>query len=156
MVRNDLERANIQGLDTGSNNQQIMDKLHTLGFEFKQQEVNLSLWGSGNVYREFLHVDDMAQASVFLMQNLEASHLYSDLMKTHINIGTGVDLTIKELAEIIQAVVGFKGEILWDTSKPDGTPKKQLDVSLLKLLGWEPSISLQQGINEVYKEYINQ
>jgi GDP-L-fucose synthase len=97
-----------------------------------------TLWGSGSPKREFLHVDDLAAAVVHLGNTYNSSE--------HLNIGTGEDLTIKELAELVAELAGFKGELAWDTSKPDGTPRKVLDVSKAKALGWEPKISLREGI----------
>jgi GDP-L-fucose synthase len=97
-----------------------------------------TLWGSGSPKREFLHVDDLAAAVVHLGETYDSSE--------HLNIGTGEDLTIKELAELVAELSGFNGELAWDTSKPDGTPRKVLDVSKAKALGWEPKISLREGI----------
>ena len=97
-----------------------------------------TLWGSGSPKREFLHVDDLAAAVVHLGNTYNSSE--------HLNIGTGEDLTIKELAELVAELAGFKGDLAWDTSKPDGTPRKVLDVSKAKALGWEPKISLRDGI----------
>jgi GDP-L-fucose synthase len=95
----------------------------------------------------------MADACVHIMEKVDAQTLYDELKQTHINIGTGIDLTIKELADIVKEVVGFQGEICWDATKPDGTHKKQLDVSLLKQLKWEHRITLEQGIAMVYENY---
>jgi GDP-L-fucose synthase len=97
-----------------------------------------TLWGSGSPKREFLHVDDLAAAVVHLGENYNSSE--------HLNIGTGEDLTIKELAELVAELAGFNGELAWDSSKPDGTPRKVLDVSKAKALGWSPKISLRDGI----------
>ena len=97
-----------------------------------------TLWGTGSPKREFLHVDDLAAAVVHLGKNYNSSE--------HLNIGTGEDLTIKELAELVAELSGFKGELAWDSSKPDGTPRKVLDVSKAKALGWAPQISLRDGI----------
>jgi GDP-L-fucose synthase len=116
--------------------------------------VAITLWGTGNVYREFLHVNDMADACVHIMQKVEANQLYTELGQTHINIGTGVDLTIRELAVLVKSVIGYKGELSWDHSKPDGTLKKQLDISLLKKMNWSPLIALEDGIRLVYENYI--
>jgi len=107
------------------------------------------LWGTGMPYREFLHVDDLADAVIFLMENYDREKLGE-----FINIGTGQDITIRELAEMIKEIVGFEGEILWDASKPDGTPRKLLDVSRMKALGWEPKIGLQEGIRMTYVWYL--
>ncbi len=109
----------------------------------KQQVV---LWGTGAPYREFLHVDDLADACVFLMNNYDGSEI--------VNIGTGKDITIRGLAELVKKVVGFRGEIVWDSTKPDGTPRKQLDVSRLQALGWSPKIDLEEGIRTTYQWYL--
>lgn len=103
------------------------------------------LWGTGKPRREFLHSDDMADACVFLMETYNQSHI--------INIGTGEDITIYELACIVQEIVGHKGRIIWDDSKPDGTPRKLLDVSRLHELGWKHKILLYEGISMVYREF---
>jgi len=112
---------------------------------------SVTCWGTGSPMREFLHVDDLGDACVFVLENWSA--LASDSVKddqgkplTFLNVGTGVDLTIKELAEQIAAVVGFEGTIEWDTTKPDGTPKKQLEVSRMKVLGWSAQTSLADGL----------
>jgi len=99
---------------------------------------SVTLWGSGAPLREFLHVDDLAQAVVLTANSYDSS--------VHLNVGTGLDLTIKDLAVIVASLSGFKGEIIWDTSKPDGTPRKTLDVSRIKALGWNPTITLEDGI----------
>jgi len=108
--------------------------------------VRVSLWGSGTPKREFLYVDDLADACVYLMQ------IYND--KQFINIGVGEDLSIKELAEIIKEIVDFTGDINWDSSKPDGTPRKLLDVSRLHSLGWKARIPLGEGIRKTYEWYL--
>lgn len=104
------------------------------------------VWGSGNPLREFLHVDDLADAVLFLLQN------YSGF--EHVNVGSGKEVTIKELAELVKEVVGFKGELVWDSSKPDGTPRKLMDSSMLHSLGWQPKISLRDGLVDTYKWYL--
>jgi GDP-L-fucose synthase len=104
------------------------------------------LWGTGEVYREFLFVDDLAGACVYLMDNYDSSEI--------INIGTGKDLTIKELAEKIKSITGFDGGIKWDKSKPDGTKRKKLDVGKLNKTGWNPKISLEAGIGVTYKWFL--
>ncbi|NPE30015.1 GDP-L-fucose synthase [Methanococcoides sp. SA1] len=106
------------------------------------------VWGTGLPRREFLHVDDMADACVHLMENYN----YADIGE-FVNIGVGKDLSIKELAEIIKDIVGYEGKIIYDTSKPDGTPQKLLDVTKLNSLGWEARISLKDGIQRVYDKY---
>ncbi len=107
----------------------------------------VTLWGDGSPMREFLHTDDLAEALVFLMEN------YSE--KQFINVGYGSDVTIKELAELIQKTVGHEGEVQWDSSKPNGTPKKLMDSSKLRSLGWAPKISLEEGIIRVYQDFIS-
>jgi len=112
----------------------------------KQQQTGVSepvvLWGSGSPKREFLHVDDMAKAVVFSLENEMKEHLY--------NVGTGIDLSIKELALTIQKITNHQGEIQWDDSKPDGTPRKLLDVSRLNQAGWKHQIELEEGIRKTY------
>jgi len=110
------------------------------------------LWGSGSPYREFLHVNDMAKACLFLMQADVDKKNTSRLF----NVGSGSDITIKALAELVQGIVGFNGDYVWDDSKPDGTPRKLMDVSRLKCEGWQATISLQEGIAEVYRGYCSQ
>jgi GDP-L-fucose synthase len=107
----------------------------------------LVVWGSGKPRREFLHVDDAASACLFLLQKYDSPEI--------INVGCGEDISIRELAERICDVVGFDGELIWDTSKPDGTPRKLLDVAKLKNLGWQPTISLREGIARTYEWFVN-
>jgi GDP-L-fucose synthase len=107
----------------------------------------VTLWGSGTPMREFLFVDDMAQAVVFALENKLPDYLY--------NVGTGEDLTIKELAETIQKITGHKGEIIWDATKPDGTPRKLMDVTKMHDLGWKHKIELEEGIQKTYEWFLN-
>lgn len=106
----------------------------------------MSLWGTGSPMREFLHADDLAEACLFLMENYNESEL--------VNIGTGEDVTIKNLAALVKQIVGFQGEIIWDTSKPDGTPRKLMDVSKLHGLGWHHKIALEDGIKLAYQDFL--
>ncbi len=110
----------------------------------------VTIWGTGKPKREFLFVDDLAEAILFLMENVDAKDLYEQGI-SQINIGTGEDLTIGELAEMIAGIVGFKGEIVYDSSKPDGTPRKLLDVSRIHELGWHHKTSLEDGIRKTYE-----
>lgn len=117
---------------------------------------DVSVWGTGTVRREFLHSDDMADACVFLMNLPDAVYgpiVHSDSLPPLLNIGCGEDLTVRELAELIREVVGFKGRLVFDTSKPDGTPRKLLDISRMHQLGWQASIPLSEGLTAVYWEY---
>ncbi|CAA2987395.1 GDP-L-fucose synthase 2 [Olea europaea subsp. europaea] len=117
---------------------------------FHEAKVNnvaeVVVWGSGKPLREFLHVDDLADAVVFLMEN------YSGL--EHVNVGSGKEVSIKELAELVKDVVDYKGEIAWDSSKPDGTPKKLMDSSKLAAIGWKAKVSLKEGLKDTYKWYL--
>jgi len=102
------------------------------------------IWGSGKPLREFLHVDDLADACLFLMDHYDGKYL--------INVGVGEDLSIRELAELVKKIVGYPGTIVFDASKPDGTPRKLMDITKLANLGWKASIGLEQGIARVYEE----
>ena len=115
---------------------------------------SVEIWGTGKPYREFLFVDDLAGAVLFLMDKINAGDLYDNDL-THINIGTGEDITISNLAELIKKTVGYKGKIKYDPSKPDGTPKKLLDVTRLHHLGWKHSTSLEEGIKRTYEWFVN-
>lgn len=117
----------------------------------------VSVWGSGLAKREFLHVDDMADACIHIMNLDESVYKMNTLpMLSHINVGTGSDVSIKEIAELISRVVGFKGRLVFDSSKPDGAPRKLLDVSRLSSLGWDYKISLHNGLTSTYKWFLNQ
>src|SRR6056297_2532363 len=112
----------------------------------------VTIWGTGRPRREFLHVDDMALASLFLMDlDPETYHTHTHPMQSHINVGTGTDISIAELANLIAEITGFKGRINFDTSKPDGTPRKLMDVSRLTALGWTAQIGLRKGIKETFE-----
>ena len=117
--------------------------------EAKKKNHRVTLWGDGSPKREFLFADDLADAALFLMQEKNA-----DEVGEFINVGTGQDLAIRELAELIASVVGYKKEILWDTSKPNGTPRKLLDISNIKALGWRSRTSLKDGIEATYKSFV--
>jgi GDP-L-fucose synthase len=112
------------------------------------RSANVTLWGTGTPRREFLHVDDLADAALFAMLHHDSAQI--------LNAGTGEDLTIAELAETIRAITGFEGDIAWDASKPDGTPRKLLDVSRLAALGWKARTPLRQGLEASYKWYLDQ
>jgi GDP-L-fucose synthase len=112
----------------------------------ENKNASVTLWGSGTPMREFLFVDDMAAAVVFALENKLPDYLY--------NVGTGVDLTIKQLAETIQKIVGHQGPIIWDSSKPDGTPRKLMDISKMHALGWKHSIELEKGIQLTYDWFL--
>ena len=126
---------------------------------FHEAKVNnqetVVVWGTGNPRREFLYVDDMAEASIFIHE-LDKDEFESNTkkMQSHVNIGTGIDITIKELAQTIKQVVGYKGKIVFDTTKPDGSPRKLLNVDLIKNLGWKAQTKLIDGLNSSYHDYL--
>jgi len=170
-IRKDFNKRPIEGVDGKSTQIEIGEKLEKYGiFRHNSAEapVTVKLWGSGVPRREFLHSDDMADACVYIMENIDFKDLVKDkyadkitsrnskieIRNTHINIGTGIDLTIKELAMLIKEVVGFDGFIEWDTSKPDGTFQKLLSVKKIHELGWQEKISLENGIKQVYLEFL--
>jgi len=109
----------------------------------------VTLWGTGSPYREFLYTEDLADACVFLMERYSAKDVGE-----FVNIGTGIDLTIRELADTVKRIVGFSGDVVWDHTKPDGTPRKLLDISRVKALGWEPKTGIEEGIRKAYDWYL--
>ncbi len=121
----------------------LLRKFHEAKTHGKKE---VEIWGTGTPRRELLHVDDLADACVFLMENYNSSEI--------INIGTGIDMTIKELAQMVAVITEFKGELIFDTSKPDGTPVKRLDVTKLTEQGWKTKIEIKNGIEETYKWYL--
>ncbi|BCX82262.1 GDP-L-fucose synthase [Methylomarinovum caldicuralii] len=130
----------------------LMRRFHEAKLRGDRQVV---VWGTGTPRREFLHVDDLADAAVFVMNlDEETYHAHTEPMLSHINVGTGVDCTIRELAEAMKEVVGFQGEIVWDANKPDGTPRKLLDVSKLHRLGWKATIPLKAGLKDTYEWFL--
>jgi len=148
-LREDLNKRPIEGVNGSFSDEVIMEVLKKYGISELNGEVSITLWGTGSPMREFLHVDDMADSSVFLLLNYDAP----DTTPSHVNAGCGEDITIRELSEIVQKTVEYEGKVIWDSSKPDGTPRKLLDVSKLKDLGWKPSISLEEGIKRVVSVY---
>jgi GDP-L-fucose synthase len=153
-IKSDLNKRPIEGISHENNENEILTILSKYGISKNDTTTKITLWGTGNVYREFLHVDDMADACIHTMLNVEAKKLYTELNQTHINIGTGIDLTIRELAEIVQDVIGYTGKVIWDSEKPDGTYRKQQDVHLMNQLAWKYKINLEEGIKMVYSNYI--
>ena len=138
---------NIMSVDTG-----MMRRFH----EAKRADAaEVVVWGSGRAMREFLYVDDMAEACLHVMDlSQETYGSCTEPMFSHINVGTGIDCSIRELAETMAEVVGFQGKIIFDTEKPDGTPRKLLDVSRLRQLGWEATTSLRQGLEQTYRWFV--
>jgi GDP-L-fucose synthase len=170
-LRKDLNKSPVNGIDGTASDEKILETLASHGITYSapidssfslstdnRPLTTVNLWGTGTPRREFLHVDDAACACVHVM-NLEraASEAHTRPQCPHINVGTGEDCTIQELAETIQEVVGFTGRITFDTSMPDGTPRKLLDVSRLNKLGWQASISLREGLKDAYRWFgVNQ
>jgi GDP-L-fucose synthase len=167
-IRKDFNRKPVEGINGDAAENEIVDKLNKYGIAISGGKVHVTLWGTGSPMREFLHSDDMADACVFIMENVDFTDLVENRKKdlgtqaakeirnTHINIGTGRDLTIKELAEKVKKIVDFNGELIWDATKPDGTPRKLLNVDKLHSLGWKESIPMDQGIAAIYKDYQQQ
>ncbi len=151
-----LSQGNMQALskDTKLEGKNLESYLARFGI----RKDSVEIWGSGNPRREFLHSIDMAQACVYVMENINFSDVAnvesSEVRNTHINIGYGSDVSIKELANLIKEIVGFEGELKFDISKPDGTFQKLMDSSKINALGWKPKISLDSGIKSVYEHYI--
>lgn len=130
----------------------LMRRFHEAKLNNDEQVI---VWGTGTPMREFLHVDDMAAASVYVMElDIKTYQDNTQPMLSHINVGTGVDCTIREMAETIAKVVGFAGKVVFDSSKPDGTPRKLMDVSRLKDLGWSYSIELEDGLDKTYQWFL--
>ena len=121
-----------------------------------KNDSEVTVWGTGNSMREFLYVDDMAAASLFLLElDKQMYQANTKPMLSHINIGTGMDITIREMAETMKQVVGFKGRLIFDTAKPDGSPRKLIDVTRLSDLGWEYTTKLKEGLEKTYKWYLS-
>jgi GDP-L-fucose synthase len=150
-LRTDLNKRPIEGVNGSFSDDVVLQVLEKYGISATNDEVSITLWGTGSPMREFLHVDDMADASVYLLLNYNAP----DSLPSQVNAGWGEDQTIKELSEIVRKSVNYQGKINWDKTKPDGTPRKLLDVSKLKSLGWKPTITLEEGIKRVVSVYIN-
>ena len=146
------------GIDDADLDQALDD----IGIEQQGDQVVLKLWGTGKPYREFMHVDDMADACIHIMNNVSFAELakgQKEIKNTHINIGTGKDVTIRELAELIKDYVGFDGELAFESTKPDGTPRKLVSVDKLHKLGWSHKIELEDGVRSTidwYKKQQNQ
>lgn len=139
--------------DVGLQGEALQAFLQTYGIS----EKSISIWGSGNPRRELLHVNDMAEACVFVMQNLSFKDCITnpnEIRNTHLNVGYGSDISIAELANLLKEIIGFEGELVFDKSKPDGTYQKLMDSSKLNTLGWKPKISLKDGIQSVYQYYL--
>lgn len=169
-IQKDLNKRPIEGITGNSAKEDILRTLQKYGIviaaspngsfnstihPFSRLPVNVNLWGSGKVYREFLHVHDMVDACVFLMKNIDAPKLYNDLGESYTNVGTGKEISIQDAAHLIKANIGFKGDIIFNLNKLDGTTRKLLDVSMINKFGWKHTINIQEGIEQLYNWYLN-
>lgn len=163
-VRKDFSKYPVEGVKGTNSEEEIYEKLNKYGISRNGSDVTITLWGTGSPMREFLHASDLADACVFIMENIDFKDLANfykernpqeanEIKNTHINIGTGVDLTIRELSEIVKEITGYKGTVVWDSTKPDGTMRKLMDVSKLHSLGWKEKIDFKEGIKKVYESY---
>ena len=154
-IKSDLNKNSIEGVDGASSNEAILEILEKYGVK----EGVIDIWGSGKPKREFLWSEDMADACVFLLENRDFEHTFSikekEVRNTHINIGTGIDISIKELAEQLKITVGYTGSFNFDISKPDGTMRKLTNVSKLHSLGWKHTVSLNKGVEKIYAWYLS-
>jgi GDP-L-fucose synthase len=174
-IKRDLYNNPIEGVNGNSSQEEILKILEKYGilfniqhstFNINSNKVRIEVWGSGKPRREFLYSEDMADACVFLLQNRDFQEVIgskvstlpntttAEIRNTHINIGTGIDISIKELAETIKEIVGYEGELYFNTSKPDGTMVKLTDPHKLHALGWKHRVELEEGIERVYEWYL--
>ena len=154
-VRRDLDRRPVEGVDGSATEEAILQVLSKYGITPEA----VTLWGTGSPLREFLWSEDMADASVYVLLNVDFKDTYApdsrEIRNCHINVGTGKELTILQLAEKVVSTIGFKGALRWDASKPDGTPRKLIDVSKLHSLGWHHQVEIDEGIQRLFDWYIN-
>ncbi len=156
-IRADLNSLPINAIDDSASEDEIIACFNAMGISEANGKVTVEIWGSGTPMREFLWVEDMAEACVFLLEhmNFESSNDQEKNRNTHINIGTGCDLSIADLAQQIKQSVGFNGDFVFNTDKPDGTMRKVTDVSRINGIGWKASVSLEEGISKMYAWYLS-
>jgi len=157
-IRKDLNSLPIESTDGNSSEEEIVEVLNKYGIKaYNTPQISIEIWGTGKPMREFLWSEDMADACVFLMENRDFKDTYAadqkEIRNTHINIGTGVEISIQELAETIKRVVGYKGDLFFNADKPDGTMRKLTDPSKLHSLGWKHQVELEEGISKLYEWY---
>ena len=152
-VRKDLDLRPVEGISGQNTNAEILNVLNKFGVTPQA----VTLWGTGSPMREFLWSEEMADASVFVLLNVDFKDTYApdqkEIRNCHINVGTGKEISIHNVAEKVKNEIGFKGELLWDATKPDGTPRKLTDVSKLHKLGWHHKIEIDEGIHKLYEWY---
>lgn len=156
-ISQDLNNMPIEGITGNSSKSLIVDKLNKYGIIKIEDRVTVEIWGSGKPMREFLWSEDMAEACVFFLQNKDFKDTHNsekEIRNTHINIGTGVDISIAELANLIKDEIGFNGNFIFNSDRPDGTMRKLTDVSKLNALGWKHKVDLKTGINKQYNWYL--
>lgn len=160
LITKDLDKMPIEGIDGRATKDAILEVLKKYGISMNAEKVKLEVWGTGKPMREFLWSEDMADACVFLMEHRNFNDCFienaKEIRNTHINIGTGEDISIKDLALLIKDTVGFNGELYFNSDKPDGTMKKLTDPSKLNDLGWKHNITLEEGVKKVYTWYCDQ
>lgn len=153
-VRKDINLRPVEGVNGSNTNEEILEKLAKFGI----RPDSVTLWGTGSPMREFLWSEEMADASVHVLLNVDFKDTYEpgqkEIRNCHINVGTGKEVTIREAAEKIISEIGFKGELRWDSSKPDGTPRKLTDVTKLHNLGWHHKVEIDEGIHRLYEWYM--
>ena len=157
LIKQDLDKMPIEGIDGSNSEEKIITILDKYGIKRIDNRVQLEVWGTGKPMREFLWSEDMADACVFLMEHRNFKDCITnteEIRNTHINIGTGIDISIKELALLIRTIVGFNGNLFFNTNKPDGTMKKLTNPSKLHSLGWTHKIDLENGLKKTYKWYL--
>lgn len=159
-IENDLNARPIEGVDGNSERNKIIEILAKYGITETNGKVKVELWGSGKPMREFLWSEEMADATVYVMEKVNFSDLVAqqhskEVRNTHINVGTGKELSIRDVAEKIKKVIGFAGELWFNTDKPDGTMRKLTDVTKLNELGWKHQVEIEEGINRLYAWYNN-
>ena len=152
-VRKDINLRPVEGVNGSNTNEEILEKLAKFGI----RPESVTLWGTGSPMREFLWSEEMADASVHVLLNVDFKDTYEpgqkEIRNCHINVGTGKEVTIREAAEKIIKEIDFKGELRWDSSKPDGTPRKLTDVTKLHNLGWHHKVEIDEGIHRLYEWY---
>ena len=156
-ISSDLNHRPIEGVTGQAGQQSILEILQKYGVSIQNNKVSVEIWGSGLPKREFLWSEDMADACIYIMENTDFQDCYSaddkEIRNTHLNIGTGQDISISDLAYLIKDLIGLQGDLVFNTTKPDGTPRKLTDVSKLHALGWHHGVSLHEGLERLYKWY---